>query len=367
MLHNLNPKSFINGSIPRAAFILFGLWWLMPANSPAQTGGRSVYSFLNLVAPARPAALGGNAISTRADDITLAAMNPALLSSAMDGQVSFSHVGFLAGIRYGNLMAAKHFDRVGTFGFNLQYISYGQFTSTDVDGMQLGSFTAGEYAFQLGWSKLLDSTFSFGADVKYILSDLGPENRSMGIAVDAGMNWFSRDKLWSAAMLVRNAGTQLTTYEGGEREKLPFEIQTGISRQLPKAPFRFSLILQQLQRWDLTYKDPELSGADPLTGEDRSDKITFADKALRHVIINTEVLLSKNFNLRFGYNFLRRNELGFSEKKGMSGMSLGLGFRINRFHFSYARTVYNIAGGSSHLTITTNVRSFLKGSTSSVF
>lgn len=333
----------------------------------AQSGGGYVFSFLNLVAPARPAALGGSAIATRADDITLSAMNPALLSEAMDAQVSFSYVGYVAGIRYGNLMAARHLKKWGTLGFNLHYVSYGQFNATDVDGSQTGTFSAGEYAFQLGWSKLLDSTFSIGANMKYILSDLGPENRSIGIAVDAGANWFSRDKLWSASMLIRNAGRQLTTYQSGEREKLPFEIQAGISRQLPKAPFRFSLILQQMQRWDLTYSDPSLSGVDPLTGEDRAEKITFADKALRHVIINTEVLLSKNFNLRFGYNFLRRNELGFTEKKGMSGMSFGLGFRINRFQLSYARTVYNVAGGSNHLTITTNLKSFLKNGSAAGF
>ncbi|MBK9638894.1 MAG: hypothetical protein IPO63_14205 [Bacteroidetes bacterium] len=36
-----------------------------------------------------------------------------------------------------------------------------------------------------------------------------------------------------------NVGTQLKTSEGAEREKLPFEIQVGVSRKLPKLLFDF--------------------------------------------------------------------------------------------------------------------------------
>ncbi|MBL0097732.1 MAG: hypothetical protein IPP46_15470 [Bacteroidetes bacterium] len=78
------------------------------------------------------------------------------------------------------------------------------------------------------------------------------------------------------------------------------------------------MIAQQLQKFDLTYTDPSQTGIDPLTGESRAEKITFRDKLVRHLILNAEILFSKNFNLRVGYNFLRRNELGFLEKKGMS-------------------------------------------------
>ena len=336
------------------SFLLIGLF---AGVGFAQTGGDNTFEFLNLVAPARPAALGGSAIATRSDDITLTAQNPALLSSEMDQQLSLSYVGYLAGIKYGNVMAAKDFNKVGTFGFNFQYVSYGEFEETSVTSEKTGTFRAGEYAFNLAWSKPLDSSFYIGTNLKYILSDFGG-NSSNGIAADIGLNWFKKEKFWSASLVIKNIGRQLKTYDDGEQEKLPFEIQAGISKQLPKAPFRFSLILQQLQTWDITYTDPSQTGLDPLTGESKSEKITTFDKGLRHVILNVEVLLSKNFNLRFGYNFLRRNELSFPEKKGMSGMSLGLGFRVNRFQFSYAHTVYNPAAGSNNFTITTNIKNF---------
>lgn len=338
---------------------LFPLLLLVPFLSEAQTGGRAVFSFLNLTPPARIAALGGNSIATRDDDITLASQNPALLSKSMDQQVSLSYVGYVDGIRYGNVMAGKHLDKWGTFAFNFHYISYGEFEQTNENSEQTGTFTAGEYAFNLGWGKALDSSFFIGANVKGILSDFAG-NQSSGVAADIAANYFNKESLFSASLVIRNIGRQLRTYEGAEREKIPFEIQVALAQQLAKAPFRFSIVMQQLQRWDLTYEDPASSGIDPLTGESSADEDNFSDKFLRHLILNVEVLLSKNFNVRFGYNFLRRNELGFEEKRGMAGMGLGLGFKVNRFQFSYAHSVQNTVDGSNHFTVTTNLHDFTK-------
>lgn len=332
---------------------------LFPFVAGAQTGGRAVFSFLNLTPPARIAALGGSAIATRDEDLTLASQNPALLSPAMDRQVSLSYVGYVAGIRYGNVMAAKHVKSLGTFGFNFHYISYGEFDQTNANSEVTGSFRAGEYAFNLAWSKALDSSFSIGANAKGILSDFAG-NQSSGVAADLAANYHNRRSLWSASLVLRNIGRQLRSYEGAGNEKLPFEIQFGVAKQLAKAPFRFSLIMQQMQRWDLTYQDPALSNIDPLTGDSQAKSEGFFDKFRRHLILNVEALLTKNFNLRFGYNFLRRNELGFQDKRGMAGLGLGLGLKVNRFQFSYAHTVQNTADGSNHFTITTNLHDFTR-------
>ncbi|MBL0097734.1 MAG: hypothetical protein IPP46_15480 [Bacteroidetes bacterium] len=86
----------------------------------AQSGGNNTFEFLNLVAPARIAALGGNAIATHSDDITLVSQNPALLSSG-NGSAGFIE---LCGIYCGNQIrqcnAGKSFNKTGNFAFNLQ-------------------------------------------------------------------------------------------------------------------------------------------------------------------------------------------------------------------------------------------------------
>ena len=84
-------------------------------------------------------------------------------------------------------------------------------------------------------------------------------------------------------------------------------------------------------------------------------KNTFGDKMLRHVIIGTELLVSKSFHVRMSYNFQRRKELGIESKMGTVGLSWGFGFRISRFHLSYGRATYHLAGGSNHFSVTTNL------------
>ena len=84
-------------------------------------------------------------------------------------------------------------------------------------------------------------------------------------------------------------------------------------------------------------------------------KIKFSDKVLRHLIINSEILISKGFNLRIGYNFERRKELGIENKMGLSGLSGGFGIRINRFNISYGYAKYHIAGGSNSFTVSTTL------------
>ncbi|MBL0097733.1 MAG: hypothetical protein IPP46_15475 [Bacteroidetes bacterium] len=37
----------------------------------------------------------------------------------------------------------------------------------------MGTFNAGEYAFNLSWSKALDSSLMLGTNLKYILSSFG--------------------------------------------------------------------------------------------------------------------------------------------------------------------------------------------------
>ena len=65
----------------------------------AQIGGDNTFEFLNLNSSARIAALGGNAIATRTDDVTLVSENPSQLMPSMSKQVGLSFVNYFAGIK----------------------------------------------------------------------------------------------------------------------------------------------------------------------------------------------------------------------------------------------------------------------------
>ena len=80
------------------------------------------------------------------------------------------------------------------------------------------------------------------------------------------------------------------------------------------------------------------------------------------MIFGVEFLPTKNFSVRFGYNFKRRKELLITSKPGGAGLSWGVGFKISKFHFNYGRATYHLAGPSNHFSINTNLSDFYKKS-----
>ncbi len=93
---------------------------------------------------------------------------------------------------------------------------------------------------------------------------------------------------------------QLTTYTG-YREKLPFELQAGITQGLAHAPFRFSIIYQNLERWDLTYETNESNDFSSMGGEAEVGGFdVFGDKLMRHLVFGLEFLLGENFHSTWG-------------------------------------------------------------------
>ena len=147
----------------------------------------------------------------------------------------------------------NHSADTGNFAAGLTYLNYGTFTETDISGVITGTFRASEYAFSMIYSREIDSSFSIGINFKPVLSYL-ERYTSFGFAFDIGANWHNRNNLFSAGVVIKNAGYQITTYAGEPHQKLPFEIQAGISQRLAYAPFRFSLTIRHLEKYDLTHE-----------------------------------------------------------------------------------------------------------------
>ena len=124
--------------------ILLTVALLFPLLSFCQLGGNNTYEFLNLPASARSTSMGGAVVSLPDGDLNLVADNPALLDSNMDNHLSLSYVNYLADINLGYVSYARKFGKVGVFSQGIQYIDYGKFTETDVTGLELGAFKAGE-------------------------------------------------------------------------------------------------------------------------------------------------------------------------------------------------------------------------------
>ncbi len=122
------------------------------------------------------------------------------------------------------------------------------------------------------------------------------------------------------------------------------------------------MVYENLEKWDLTYVDPAnpVLTVDPLTGESIKQNKTkiFGDKLMRHIVIGGEFLITKNFFLRAGYNYQRRKELKIPEKRGSTGFTFGFGLRIYKFHLSYGRALYHLAGATNNFSVSFDLNNF---------
>ena len=329
----------------------------------AQIGGESTYEFLNLPNSARIAALGGEYLASYDGDITLSLANPSLINEDMHNNLGFSFVDYYTDINYGYAQYGRNFEKLGAFVATMQFINYGKFDRADPTGQRNGTFSAGEYAMNIGWGRRLHPHWSIGANFKGIYSSFESYN-SFGIAVDVAGSYIHEKGNFTASLIARNIGLMLKGYYSGERYSLPMELQFGMSKGLEHIPLRFSLLYHNLETWDLTYDDPLVvaENTDPITGEvkEQSGISDFADKFMMHIVLGAELNITKFLCLRGGYNYGRRQDNGVSSKMSTVGFSWGIGLNISKFHFSYARSRYHLAGSPNYITLTFNLQEFTR-------
>ena len=317
----------------------------------AQTGGTTGFNFLNLPFTGRVAGLGGTFITARDQDVNLGLQNPALLNSQMHKRVSLSQALMPAGITNGALNYGYHFKNNITGAAHFRYVSYGKMQRTDVNGADLGTFSPGDFVLGASAAKSINERMHIGATLNFIYSQLD-SYVAFGNSLDIGGCYTDEDKRVVLSGAVRNLGIQWKGYNG-TRSDMPLEIQMGVSHKLAHAPFRFSLLAQHLQQWDLTYNDPDAKDKiDPLTGDTTFVKrAKFGGKLARHLAIQTEILFGQKVHIRAAFDVQRRQELKVSQRAGIAGFSFGVGMYFKRFSLDYGLMAYSVAGYQNTLSI----------------
>lgn len=337
---------------------VFLILLLSSSSVSAQIGGDNTYEFLNLTSSARISALGNVLVNAFDDDINLAQQLPSLNHSGMNGQFSANFTNYYAGVNFGSLIYGLPHSKFENISVGLQYLNYGNFTRADEYGNSLGEFSAGEYAIYASTAIHRESKYHVGASVKGVYSNLETYN-SFGFLSDISASYKRNEGRFMTSLLVKNLGFQIKTY-ALEREPMPFEVVLGMSTRLEHAPFRWSITWSHLEKWDLSYSNPQEQNIDPLTNDVISTKYSVRDKIFSHLHIGGELLFSKNFNLRVGYNFRRRQELALDLYKHNVGLSWGLSMKVSKFHFNYARVAYHAVGPTHTFSLTSNLSNFKK-------
>ncbi len=318
---------------------------LVPILANAQIGGQLDYHALNFTTNPRAAGLAGTAISLGDGDISQFFENPASLDSAKSGDVFFHVNPYFADVN--GYSAAYAFDtkRVKRLAVGIHYLDFGTFQMTDEAGNELGSFSAADYVLYVGKSHRL-GPITLGANLKLAHSSVDIYSTS-ALAMDIG-GLFRVNKNWTIGMVLRNMGTSISN-QNVSAASVPFDVRVGTSFKPEYMPIRFSLTSNNLRNDNLNLEE-ETTG--------RSNRTV--DNVLKRVNLGAEILLSSNFQLLFGYNHKRKQELRLDTIGGGAGFSFGLMARVKQFQLRYSRAIYHAAGGTSLISLQTNLNDFKK-------
>ena len=209
-----------------------------------------------------------------------------------------------------------------------------------------------------GYGGTYKENWLFGANVKLIYSHL-ETYQSVGIAVDLAGAYNNAEKQFTVTAILKNAGLQIVSYTGDEREPLPLEVSVGLSKRFKNIPLRLNIVVHNLQKPDITYEDPDASGSTNIFGEEESNEIGIMDKIFRHFIFGAEIDIAKPLSIRFGYNHQIRQDTSLPSKKGLAGVSVGAGIHIKQFTIDYSYAKYHAVANINHLGITVSLNEFL--------
>lgn len=303
----------------KVVFALFAILFTLHAKAQES---QEVYSFLRLPVSAHAAALGGDNITISDGDPALIFHNPALISNTADKSINLNFMTYMEGSTTASASFIKAWGERATWGISAQYMDYGSMKEMTADNIELGTFSAKDIALAGTFAYLLSDRWSGGITLRFISSSIASYN-SIGIASDLGLNYFDEERGWSISAVAKNLGGQVKAYQD-EYEKIPLDLQVGVSKRLEAAPLRFSATLSRLNRWNTNF--------------------------IQHLALGADIFLGETIYIAGGYNFRRRDEMkiydGDSSSSHGAGVSFGAGLMLQRFKLNVAYAKYHVSASS---------------------
>lgn len=283
---------------------------------------RTVYNFLRLPVSAHVAALGGDNITVDDNDPTLLFHNPALAWNTADKTMNLNMMTYMEGATTASASFVRTAGERATWAVSAQYMGYGTMRETTYTGEQTGEFSAKDIAVGGTFAYGLSNNLTGGITAKMVTSYIG-QYSSLGAAIDLGLNYFDAETQWSVSAVARNLGGQLSAYED-DFERLPLDVQLGVTKRLVGSPLRLSATLVRLNEWEYGFG--------------------------HHLVIGADLILSQQFYVAAGYNALRAKEMSITDDEGDSahgaGLSIGAGLLLERLKLQVAYAKYHVSTAS---------------------
>lgn len=305
-------------------------FWLLLSASAArsQSEGLTAYDFLRLPVSAHAAALGGDNITLIEDDAALMFSSPALLSSVSDKTIGLNYMNYMSGVNAASASFSRVVGERASWAVSARLMDYGKMKQVDENNVVAGEFSARDISVAGYFSYMLTDRLAGGISTRLVTSYIG-DYHSVGFGVDLGLNYYLPDTEWSFSAVVKNLGGQLKAYEE-EFEKMPLDVQVGVSKRLVSTPLRLHATLADLNHLDY--------------------------KMLDHLVLGADLLLSESIWLGGGYNFRRAHEMRIVTGDGQqsshgAGLTFGGGLNLSRFKLNVAHGKYHVSSSSITLSL----------------
>lgn len=317
---------------------------LLTSSLSAQSGD-DVYQFLNIPASVSAAGVGGNSVSSAEKDLNLTFHNPAILSVDMNKELSVGYMRYISDINIGTAAFAHKLNEKSMLMLGIRYVDYGSMLWTTPEDDILGNTYAQDFALTGTYSFMLSEKWRAGANLSIINSSLDEYN-SVAIATDLGLYYKDPIKNFSAGFVIKSLGSQIVSYDQ-TYEKMPFDVQLGLSKKLAHAPIRFTLTAQNLTEIDLAYLRGDSTTNDP-----------FVAKLFKHITGGVEFIPSDNFLLSLGYNYRRSSELNINQRTAFGGFTAGFSMKVKKIRVGASFAKYHISGSTLQMSLSTNLANF---------
>lgn len=309
--------------------------------------GEKAFRFLELPTSARANALGGTNISVIENDISLVFLNPAALGPEMHMNANVNFLSYVGDIKVGSAIFGKSIRESNSFAVGVNYIDYGSFKETVTDEV-IGNFSGKDIAVNGVYSHMLTNRLRGGVTAKFISSNYA-DYSSTAIGFDVGLSYYNEDREFSAGLVLKNMGSQLSSYDD-KRVGLPWDVQLGISKKLSKIPIRLSLTTRYLNQWNFKQVD-EANGI--YSGNDG-----FIKTAFKHTILGVDLIPSDNFWLSIGFNPKVHYDMALDSGNSFGGFNGGAGVRIKKFNVGFSLARYHPAATSYHFSLGVDISKF---------
>lgn len=323
-------------------------------------------SFLTIAPDSRAGGMGDAGVAT-SPDVSSQHWNPAKYAFAESEMgVGLSYTPWLRNlvpdINLAYLVGYKRLDDRQTISSSLRYFSLGDITFMSDYGLELGSQKPNEFAFDMGYTRLLSEEFSGGVTIRYIRSDLTSGQMVNGTETHAG-NTFATDVAFyyqhqmrvnrknstlSAGINFSNIGGKISYTDGETKDFIPANLRLGLAYKTEMDRYNTICFTVDANKLLVPTPNPDNSG-DILTGLGADKSVvssifsSFGDapggmsEELKEINIaaGAEYWYNKQFALRAGYYYEDK------AKGNRKFFTAGAGLKMNVFalDFSYLLAV----------------------------